>query len=55
MQVARFRGSNILNVQLPRNEIDLWVGVQGLLDDKLCVACRRHCLIFVGWGGAVEF
>jgi hypothetical protein len=49
VQVARFCGSDILDVQLPRYEIDLRVSVQGLLDDELCVACGRHCLIFVGW------
>jgi hypothetical protein len=41
--------SDILHVQLPRYEIDLRVGVQGLLDDELCVACGRHCFVFVGW------
>ena len=47
MKVARFCGSDILDVQLPRNEVDLRVGVQGLLDDELCVAC--YCFDFVGW------
>ncbi len=49
MKVPRFCGSDILDVQLPRNEVDLRVGVQGLLDDELCVACCRHCFDFVGW------
>ncbi len=53
MQVARFCGSDILNVQLPRYEIDLQVGVQGLLDDELCVACGRHCLILLGGCGGI--
>ncbi len=36
-------GGDILNVQLQRDEIDLRVGVQGLLDEELCLACGRHC------------
>ena len=43
MKVARFCGSDILDVQLPRNEVDLRVGVQGLLDAELRVACCWHC------------
>ncbi len=53
MQVARFCGSDILNVQLPRYKIGLRVGVQGLLDDDLCVACGRHCLILFGGCGGI--
>ncbi len=49
MKVARFCGSDILDVQLPRNEVDLRVSVQGLLDAELRVACCRHCFDFVGW------
>jgi hypothetical protein len=46
-------GSDILDVQLPRYEIDLRVGVQGSLDDELCVACGRHCLILLGGCGGI--
>ena len=31
---APCRGRNILDVQLPVDEIDLWVGVEGLLDSE---------------------
>ncbi len=53
MKVAHFCGSDILDVQIPRNEVDLRVGVQGLLDAELCVACSRNCFDFLlgGCGG----
>ncbi len=42
--------SNVLDVQLPVDEIDLWVNVKGLLDGERCVVHCRHCCSWVGGG-----
>jgi hypothetical protein len=35
---APYRGRNILSIQLPVDEVDLWVDVEGLLDGSV-VSC----------------
>ena len=41
---------HVLDIQLPIDEVDFWVDIQGLSDAELCLLCRRHCCGWVGGG-----
>ena len=40
-------GCNVLDVQLPVDEIDLWVNVKGLLDTEWCIFIEGIAVL--GW------
>ena len=40
----------VLNVQLPIDEVDFWVDIQGLSDAELCLCVEGIVVLWVGGG-----